>query len=175
METLKNAKHEHFAQLVSNGESATRAYVLTGYSEKGAKQSAARLMTNADICARIAALRAIKEQKHAETVDQVFNEAGINKRWVLERLVKVVDMGLAAEPVLDAQGDETGEYKANLTAANRALELIGKERGMFVDRKEVRTGALDDVPHEELKALRDAIAAAAGAGAEPTGSIRTTH
>ena len=158
MGALRNAKHEHFAQLVSNGESATRAYVLAGYSEGGAKQSAARLLTNADVCARIADLRAAKEQKHAETVARVFDEAGINKAWVLQKLVQVVNLGMAAEPVTDDEGNETGEVKtANLNAANKALELIGKERGMFVDRKEVRSGPLDDIPRDDLKALRDAL------------------
>ena len=39
-------------------------------------------------------------------------------------------------PVLDAKGKETGIYAYNGQVANRALELIGKELGMFVDRSE---------------------------------------
>ena len=39
-------------------------------------------------------------------------------------------------PVLDAKGKETGIYAYNGQAANRALELIGKELGMFIDRSE---------------------------------------
>lgn len=44
---------------------------------------------------------------------------------------------MEAEAVLDAEGKPTGEYKYNGSVANRALELLGKERGMFIDRKEV--------------------------------------
>ena len=175
MPSLKNAKHEHFAQLVSNGESATRAYALAGYSEKGAKQSSSRLLTNADVCARIADLRQQKEQKHSAAVATVVAEAAIDKAWVLSQLVENVQMAKAAEPVLDHEGNPTGEYKQNLSAANKALELLGKELGMFVDRKEVRTGMLDALPHDDLKALRDALSSAGFAGAESSGSLRATH
>ena len=33
---LENSKHEHFAHLVVSGEAAAKAYVLCGYSKKGA-------------------------------------------------------------------------------------------------------------------------------------------
>lgn len=179
MEPLSSAKHEHFAQLVSNGENATRAYVLAGYSENGAKQSAARLLTNADLCARIAYLRSKKEEAHGQSVQKVLQEAALDKAWVLKRLARIVDMGMAAEPVKDADGNPSGEYRANLNAANKALELIGKEAGMFIDRKEIRTGELDGLGHDELKQLRDALTAVGGAG-QTTGTFsasegRATH
>ena len=53
MTVLKNPKHEHFAQLVSNGESATRAYALAGYSPNGAKQSASVLLAKPDVSERV--------------------------------------------------------------------------------------------------------------------------
>jgi hypothetical protein len=56
MSVLTNSKHEHFAQAVAKGVSATKAYVAAGYSAKGAAQSAARMLTNADICSRLAEL-----------------------------------------------------------------------------------------------------------------------
>lgn len=155
---LASAKHEHFAQFVSNGETPARAYVLAGYSEKGAHASGNRLLRNADICSRVAHLRSIKEQQHAQTVTAVIEEAGMDKAWVLKRLGKIVDLGMALEPVKDDEGREIGEIKAaNLPAANTALNLIGKELGMFIDRKEVRTGPLDGLPPDEAKALIDTI------------------
>jgi phage terminase small subunit len=45
MAVLTNSKHEQFAQAVAKGVSATKAYVSAGYSDKGAKQSAARMRT----------------------------------------------------------------------------------------------------------------------------------
>lgn len=167
--TLKNAKHEHFAQLVSNGESLTRAYVLAGYSENGAVQSARRLLTNAQICSRIEHLRAIKEQQHAAAVKQVVKEAAIDKAWVMAQLVENVRMAKQAEPVLDQEGNPIGEYKQNINAANKALELLGKELGMFVDRKEVRTGPLDGLAPEALKELDDALTRLGAAGGVASG------
>ena len=54
----------------------------------------------------------------------------------------------------DAQGNPTGVYRYDGATANRALELLGKELGMFIDRKEVRHknywDSIDDA--EELRA-----------------------
>jgi phage terminase small subunit len=139
---LNNAKHEHFCQLVSNGESATQAYILAGYSENGAKQGASRLLTNVDVCSRIEYLRRQKEEIHKETVAEAIQQVGISKQWVIEQLVENVMIAKAAEPVLDNEGRPTGEYRTNLPAANKALELIGVELGMFV--KKVETGGPGD-------------------------------
>lgn len=172
-EPLKNAKHEHFCQLVSNGESATKAYALAGYSEKGAKQSASRLLTNAYICDRIEYLRRQKESMHAETVAQVVQKVGITKEWVLAELVDNMHKAKAAVPVLDSEGNPTGEYRTNIAAANKALELIGTEIGMFVKRVETGgPGDFEKMTDDELErqltearstedAARRAIAAAA--------------
>jgi phage terminase small subunit len=174
MEPLKNAKHEHFARLVSNGESLTRAYILAGYSKNGAVQSARRLLTNAHISGRIEFLRSIKEQKHAEAVDQVIKEFAIDKAWVMAQLIENVKMAKKAEPVLDQDGTPIGEYKQNIAAANRALELLGKEIGMFVEKKEIRAGELEGLQHDELKQLRDALSIIGADGkAEGTFTQRT--
>lgn len=154
MGVLRNAKHEHFAQLLSKGETPPRAYVIAGYSEHGAAQSANRLLKNADVCSRVAQLREAVEKPSRE---RAIEKAAVDKAWVLSQLVENVNMGKQAEPVRDNEGNETGEYKQNLAAANKALELIGKELGMFIDRKEVRTGALDALPTNELEAMENAI------------------
>lgn len=153
METmLKNAKHEHFAQLVSNGESAPRAYVLAGYSENGAEQGSSRLLKNVEVCSRVAHLRKFKEEIHAQTVVKAFEASGLTKEWIIEQLMDNVAMAKAAEPVLDHEGNPIGEYKTNLAAANKALELLGKEVGMFIDRKEVgQPGDFSKVDDDELE------------------------
>jgi hypothetical protein len=150
MSMLKNAKHEHFAHLVAKGASATEAYVQAGYSCNGAATSGMRLLKNADICSRVAGIR-------ANVIAIAAEKTSVTKAWVLEQLVETVAMAKAAEPVLDGEGKPIGEYKQNLAAGNRALELIGKELGMFIDRKEIRTGDLDDIPHEDKKVAMDAV------------------
>jgi phage terminase small subunit len=38
--------------------------------------------------------------------------------------------------VLDKKRKPTGEYRYDGNVANRALELLGKQQGMFIDRHE---------------------------------------
>jgi hypothetical protein len=76
----------------------------------------------------------------------------LTKAWVIAKLVENVDRAMEAEPVLNAKGNPTGEYKYNGNVANRALELLGKEIGMFVERKEVGgPGAFSELNDEELQ------------------------
>jgi phage terminase small subunit len=176
MPLLKNARHEHFAQLVAGGKDQTDAYVAAGFSKNGAAPSACRLLRDANVCSRIAELRKAVEEPARE---RAIEKAAVSKAWVLDKLTKVVDMGMAIGTVTGPDG-ETGELKAaNLPAANTALSLIGKELGMFIERREVRTGELDALPHDELKQIRDALLefSQAGMAAEPvTGSEgRATH
>lgn len=172
---LKNAKHEHFCQLQSNGESAPKAYVLAGYSENGAEQGSSRLLKNVDVCSRLAYLRSVKERLHAESVKEAIHKSGVGKQWILEKLKKVVEIGMAEEPVLDKEGNFSGEYKStNLAAANKALELLGSEEGLFIKRVEsgdpgdferLKDDELDDRLNSADEALRLAQAAIGSAKA----------
>jgi hypothetical protein len=45
------------------------------------------------------------------------------------------------------------------SAAIRAAELIGNQLGMFVERKEVKTGSLENVEFEQLEDLRGRLVA----------------
>ena len=147
MPLLKNKKHEIFAGLVANTGNARQAYISAGYSPNGADPSASKLLKSTKVAARVAELREF-------VIDAVTNIAVTDKAWVISQLIENVKMAKAYEVMSDKEGAVTGEVKQNLAAANKALELIGKELGMFIDRKEVRTGSLlDEVPHDELKEL----------------------
>jgi hypothetical protein len=75
----------------------------------------------------------------------------LSKSWVLEKLRSNAERAMQAEPVLDREGHPTGVYKYDGSVANRALELIGKELGMFVERKESgRPGDFATMAKEEL-------------------------
>jgi hypothetical protein len=58
---------------------------------------------------------------------------------MIDRLVENVERAMQAEPVRRKVGDREeevpGEYVYNGSVANKALELLGKELGMFIDRK----------------------------------------
>ena len=177
MPLLKNGRQEHFVQLVAGGKSPADAYVAAGFSPTGAASAAARLCRNVLVCARLEELRSAIE---APARERAIEKAAVSKAWVLDKLTRIVDMGMAVEPVKDEEGKELGELKAaNLPAANTALTLIGKELGMFVERREIRTGELDALPHDELKHIREALLelGQAGVAGQPvaSGEGRTTH
>lgn len=93
-----------------------------------------------------------------QVAERVVESAAASKAWVMKRLMQVADRCMQAEPVLmfnrsTGEYEETGEYKFDSAGANRSLELIGKELGMFVDRKEVRYGALGTMTDEKLREM----------------------
>ena len=165
---LRNSKHEHFSGLVAKGVTGTEAAVTAGFSQRRAVVTASELLARPDVKARIAELNVI-------IAERVTEKTGIDKAWVMKELVEVVSMAKKAEPVLDAEGKPIGEYKQNLAAANKALELIGKEFKMFIDRSEVLTGPLDGVEHEELKVINEAIRSLLAPGNLVTQSISGTR
>ena len=169
------AKQEAFCLAVATGtaqgEAYKIAYAVKGMSPKVVSNKASILMKRGDIGVRI-------EQLRAPMTERAIEKAAIDKAWVMQRLVKVSDMGMQAEPVVDNEGSPTGEYKQNLAAANKALELIGKELGMFVERSVALTGPIDGLAHDELKDMRDAIEqirAGAAAGKAVSGSAGHTR
>lgn len=58
-------------------------------------------------------------------------KTGLDRQYVIERLMKVVDRCMQAEPVLDRKGQPTGEYKFDSSGANAALRMLGDTLGMF--------------------------------------------
>ena len=126
---LENSKHEHFAHLVVKGETAAKAYVLCGYSEKGAIQSGNRLFRKPEVAGRIQELKTAVSERQVEKV-------AVDRTWVLAKLVENVQRAMQVEPVRDREGNAIGQYTYQGGVANKALELLGKELGMFQPRQE---------------------------------------
>jgi phage terminase small subunit len=137
MPALKNARHEKFAQFVAKGESQRQAYILCGYKKMGAEPHSSRLASNGKVKARI-------DEIKASIAEGAAFRAEISKEWVLRNLRENAERAMQAMPVYDREGNATGEYRYEGTVANRALELIGKELGMFRDRVEANLTV--DVP-----------------------------
>lgn len=105
----------------------------------------------------------------AEKQAAVAQKVGITQEWVLTRLKENADRAMQAEPVVDREGNRTGEYRYEGSVANRALELIGKHHGMFVERVDVRTTDLSGYSESQLLRLRNgedlaSVTGAAGRG-----------
>jgi phage terminase small subunit len=134
MPILKNPRHELFAQYMALGKKATEAYATAGFSpgkngdnSRGAAQSASRLLRNAAVSARINEL-SLQVQRSRST------KAWLDREFVIENLKRNLERAMQAEPVCDSDGNLMGEYRYNGTVANRSLELLGREIGMFVER-----------------------------------------
>lgn len=152
MSILPNAKHEHFAQLVAKGEAPQNAYVLAGYSEQGAAQSASRLLKHAEVLRRIAQIRAA----------------------VSERAIEKTAYGLAEAM---AEVEEARKFAVSLDNPNAviaAVSLKAKLNGLLIDKKEIRTGPLDSATDDELDRIIRSAAAEAEIGLGVAGGGEAT-
>lgn len=102
----------------------------------------------------------INELRHQIT-ERAVEKASVDRAWVLSRLKKVADRCLQEEPVMK-NGEMTGEYKFDSAGANRALELLGKELGMFVERKQIDMNPLGQMSDADLMRMAAELAQQTG-------------
>lgn len=121
---LPNPRHERFAQALAAGKTADEAYQEAGYAEN--RGNATRLKANESVRARVAELQG-----------RITEGVVLTRQWVLERLIENANRAMQAEAATAKDGKPTGIYSYEGSVANRALELLGKELGMFVDRSSV--------------------------------------
>ena len=121
-------KQQRFVEEYLVDLNSTQAAIRAGYSVKSANQIAAENLAKPGIKAALA--EATLARNDRTQVDQ---------DWVIQRLVKNVEMAQRAVMVLDKEGNPTGEYTFQGNVANRALELLGRHTGGFVERSEVDT------------------------------------
>ena len=141
-------KHERFCLEYTIDYNGTKAAIRAGYAEKTANRTASDLLSKPDILARV---RQLQEEQA--------KRLSISSDWVLIRLCETLEKCMAVAPVMEWDPDEkckveTGEYVFDSKGALKALELIGKQLGMFEDKlklnAQVDTGKLDGI----LKQLR---------------------
>jgi phage terminase small subunit len=156
MPVLPNPRHERFAQELAKGKSAAEAYELAGY--KPNRGNASVLKQQESILSRVSELLAAREKIEERATEKAVEKTAITKAWIIEQLV---------DNVREAkQNGQTGP-------ANRALELLGKELGMFIDRKEVgKPGDFDNMTPDELAEYVRRETEALGFG---DGKQQTTH
>jgi phage terminase small subunit len=147
-------KQQRFVEEYLCDLNATQAAMRAGYSTKTANEQAARLLANASVKS---AVNAALEKRRKKT--------GITAEYVLSNLKEVVERCLQRAPVTDMKGkqiqDEDGNdlWEFNAPGANKALELLGRHLGMFVNRTELtgKGGAPIEVcmPRVDLSGLTD--------------------
>jgi hypothetical protein len=110
MAVLASTKHEQFATLVAKGVSASKAYTSAGYSAKGARQGAARMLTVATVCARI---RELQETLSANTIALEISSrnarvAALQQRWDYLRAGLDLILQQRAADMADVPGGASG-------------------------------------------------------------------
>src|SRR5437762_2549775 len=122
MPILDDPRHERFVQALAEGVPQGKAYLDAGFQASNPES----LKANAS---RLRARPEVRERLHDILLGGA-RLAEITSADVMRMLLQDHDM--ATE-------------KKHFGAAIRALELIGRQIGMFVDRREVRVSPLDDL------------------------------
>jgi phage terminase small subunit len=134
-----------------------------GYSESGAIRSGNRLLRKPDVGARVEELKTAVSERQVE-------KFAVDRVWVLRMLTENARRAMQVEPVRDREGNPIGQYVYQGAVANKALELIGKEIGMFQPKPQKDQGLdihklmarLHEGRERNAQAKRDRDAAAAG-------------
>jgi phage terminase small subunit len=137
---LRNPRHERFAQEIAKGASGARAYELAGFEARGrgAAVNAHRLLQRQAIRTRISELLVERERIHGQATANAIDETALTKEWVIAKLMENTLRAMQCDAPRDEGGNVIGGQKYEGAVANRALELLGKELGMFIDRKELK-------------------------------------
>jgi hypothetical protein len=170
--TLSNARHERFAQAIADGRTAGEAYIAAGYScgPQKARGHGHRLRTRGDVQTRIADLLQARERVAEMGMERAIAQTALTKIWVLEKLRLNAERALQERPILDKDGNPTGEFRYEGAVANRALELIGKSLGIFIERRE--QGAPGDFAHLSDAELDEELAKRLTAGGLTAEQVR---
>ena len=87
------------------------------------------MLQNAEVKGRV-------EELQKAVTEVAVTRAGVDRAWVLSTLRQNVLRAMQRVRVLDREGKPIGVFTYNGQVANRALELIGKELGMFRNHSE---------------------------------------
>ena len=130
-------KQEKFIDEYLIDRNGMQAAIRAGFSKKTAKQIGCRLLTKAYIKLEIE--RRIKKVSEA---------AEVTAESIVRRLNLIADRCIQeVDPILKANGiykrdRNTGKicFDFDATGASRALELLGKTKGMFIEKQDVTVG-----------------------------------
>src|ERR1044071_9494624 len=122
MPVLNNAKHEQFALAMASGLTPSKAYIRAGFSPRGARAGAHRLLSNIDVAARV-----------LEAQMTISNEviAGVITRQVCERNARLAEWQARWDEMRDALDAILAERGEEL-----ATEVAGGATGFL--RKELK-------------------------------------
>lgn len=124
-------KQEQFCREYLVDLNATQAAIRAGYSPKTAYSMGQRLLKNVEV------------QKAVQSaMDERSKRTEVNADYVLTNLLEIVERCMQRAPVLH-KGEQVVDEEGNSVwcfdgkNAIRALELLGKHKGMWVEKQEL--------------------------------------
>jgi hypothetical protein len=152
---LKNTQHEKFARNIAllNMTNA-KAYKEAGYTAKQGSNisaGASSLRRRIDVQNRIIILSELAIEGDLQT-----------REWVTSQLKEVVDRCMQKHPIIEKNkkaqacsecGGHRGEWRFDARGTNTALQLMGKDLGMFVEQVKIIDDELANKSPAELKEI----------------------
>ncbi len=129
-----NAKQRAFVFEYLKDRNATQAAIRAGYSEKTAYSIANENLNKPEIAAAIAEQTKAVEAKALVTGEWVVMALKEVAERCMQRTAVMVkrDGEYVQETEVNEAGEEVGVWEFDSSGANRALELLGKHKGLFV-------------------------------------------
>jgi hypothetical protein len=179
MPMLAKQRWEQFAQSIVAGQSASQAYINAGFSKQGAAQAAHKLLKHPLIADRITELGRVKRQAEIIAAEgrekavlreivQPVVQRNITKEAIRARLWEIVERDMQHVPVRGRLGQPVfaegpdgklhALYKYNSKGATAALIALGKEEGMFIERKDIPKDEKPLTVEEADKEIEDYLA-----------------
>lgn len=93
--------------------------------------------------------------------DNAILKSGLDREWVISRLMNVVERCMQAEPVM-IKGEPTGEYKFDAAGANQALRMLGDTMGLFKPQDDVKKDEYANLSDQDIARLAAELAAETG-------------
>jgi hypothetical protein len=131
---LAEARWELFCQAKARGASNSNATRAAGYAAAQPHQTANSLMKKPEIQARIAEL----EEYYRDNPPPEAKLPEPSLEWVTEQYVRAIEMSRECE---------------DRSSMISGLSALAKLKGYMVDRTETRTGPLDALSAEQLRAM----------------------
>lgn len=133
MPCLDDPKREKFAVQIVAGKTQVEAYKSAGFRTKHPRQAASTMANRPEVAARI---RELTSRIGNSVTQRLSENVATTKEWVLTKLRE--------------NAEEALSVKGGSAVANRALELLGKELGLFKEPEVKLPTKLEDLPPDTL-------------------------
>jgi phage terminase small subunit len=124
MPVLRNPRWELFAQGLASGKLQTEAYATAGFTYRiggSSRSNPSKLAKKPEIISRVTELTRERDVENRKALAIATANTGITKTWIMARLKENVERAMQIVPVLDKEGNSTGEFTYNGFVANKGL------------------------------------------------------